>query len=81
MSSTAFAANFRHSQVQAILFDRKYYSLNTIAKFLLKHHYQPIKELHFTKNYYRVRLKKPNHNKKYRTKKVKEGLKFIIEIP
>lgn len=69
------------SKIQAILFDRNYWNLKEISSFLVKHNLYPIKKVHLTKQYYRVRLRKPNKQKEYRTKKIEEGLKFIIEVP
>ena len=68
------------SKIQAILFDRQYYNFKDIVSFLAQHNLHPIKKVHLTKQYYRVRLRRPNHQKQYRTKNIKKGLKFIIEF-
>ena len=68
------------SKIQAILFDKHHWTFNKIAEFLVEHDFNPIKKMHITDNYYRIRLRKPNKTKKYRTKKINDGLKFIIEI-
>lgn len=67
--------------VQSILFDKNYWNIRKIADFLYQYNFNPIKKIHVTEKYFRVRIKKPLKNKSYRTKKIKDGLKFIIEIP
>lgn len=67
------------SKIQAILFDRDKYSKTDIFRFLKKHEFYPIKGIHTTNNYYRLRLKNPRKDKQYRTKTITNGIKFIIE--
>lgn len=69
------------SKVQSILFDKNYWNIRNIVDFLYDHDFEPIKGMHITNNYYRVRIKHPLKNKSYRTKNISEGLKFIIEFP
>lgn len=63
---------------QAILFDKKKYSLNKANKWLKDHNYKPIKKVHETSNNYRFRLNKPNKNAKYKTKEISDGIKLIL---
>lgn len=68
------------SKIQAILFDRRYWNIKEINDFLYDHNLTPIKQIHMTPRYYRARLKEPRKDRKYRTKIIKPGLKFIIVI-
>jgi len=69
------------TKVQSILFDKNYWSIRNIVDFLYDHNFHPIKNMHITGKYYRVRIRPPLKSKSYRTKKIEDGLKFIIEIP
>ena len=68
------------TEVQAILFNKKYYNLDKVNKWLVKHEYKPIKKIHTTDNYHRVRLRQPKKDVKYRTKAITKTIKYIIEI-
>lgn len=68
------------SKIQSILFNRNHWTIRTIVDMLYENEFVPIKQAHLTKNYYKVRLMNPSKDKKYRTKKINEGLKFIIEL-
>jgi hypothetical protein len=67
------------SKVQAILFDKDYWNVKLIVDFLHEHKFKPIKKMHITDQYYRIRIRNPLKTKRYRTKEIMPGLKFIIE--
>lgn len=66
------------SYIQAILFDDSLYDTKKALQWLRKHNYTPIKRVHRTNNYLRYRLVEPNDTDRYRTKKITDGIKFII---
>lgn len=70
------------SSVQAILFDRNYYTLAQTKTFLKRHGLSPIKEVHKTDKYYRYRLTVPSKRKfsGFRIKEITPSLKFVIGI-
>jgi len=67
------------NNIQAVLLNKNYFTLNEAMGYLISHGYYPIKPIHETKNYYRARLKQPNKNHKYFTKKIREGVKYILQ--
>ena len=67
---------------QAVLFDKDYYTKRSADQWLKRHNLNRIKALHETLNYYRARLIQPNENVyNYRIKKIKDGLKFVLQYP
>lgn len=68
------------SEIQAIIFDKNYWSLKQANSFIHLHDFKPIKKMHETKNYYRFRLEEPNKRYRYRTKEVFPGVKFIFRF-
>jgi hypothetical protein len=67
------------SRIQSILFDKRYFTYIEAIEWLLIHN-KKMGKLDETKRYYRFRKLKPNKNKKYRTKTITKGIKFIFEI-
>lgn len=65
-------------QLQAILFDKKYYTTKKAREYLKKHSLNPIKRVHKTENYFRYRLVDPDDFKTFKTKDNIRGIKFII---
>jgi hypothetical protein len=68
------------TDVQAVLFDKRYYTPERAVAWVRKHDYKPLKKVHTTDQYHRVRLKQPRDDVKYRTKAVSKSIKFIIEV-
>jgi hypothetical protein len=65
-------------EVQSILFDRRLFSSQQAMDWLLPHHFRVYK-LDITKKYLRFRQFPPNRNLyRYRTKQIKNGIKFIL---
>ncbi len=65
--------------IQAILFNKEYYTKLESKNWLLQHEYYPIKPVHITKNYYRYRLRQPDKEKyHYMTKSFNPYIKVII---
>ena len=54
------------SQLQAIIFKKDDWNIRNIHKFLERNMLYPIKPIHTTRNFYRVRLQFPNKKYKYR---------------
>jgi hypothetical protein len=53
--------------MQAILFDKRYWTQQKARKYIHANSYKPIKPVHITDNYLRYRLREPVRNGKYRT--------------
>lgn len=66
--------------VQSALFDRRHWTLAKIDKFLMNWHLYPVKEVHFGKKYYKVVLKQQNPRKKYKRRKLKNGVILMMGI-
>lgn len=66
------------SDIQSILFSKKYFDSTKARIWLKKHHYKPIKRVHITKSYLRYRLKTPDQGN-YITKRIEKGIKIIIK--
>jgi len=66
------------SHIQAVLFDRRYYSYDRAIEALDRMDINWKKE-HTTPHYYRFRIRTPNYNVyEYRIKEIKKGIKFIF---
>jgi len=68
------------TDVQAVLFNKRYYTTEKALAWIHKKGYKPLKKVHTTDQYHRVRLKQPKKDAKYRTKEITKSIKFIIEI-
>ena len=69
-------------KIQAMLFDKNYWTTNDARTYLKKSNKKPIKRVHITDNYYRYRLIEPNYNKyNYIFKKWNNNIDYIIQIP
>jgi|HubBroStandDraft_3_1064219.scaffolds.fasta_scaffold79380_2 hypothetical protein len=66
------------ASIQAILFDKKYWSIDDSIKWVYKHGFKPTKLPHETKNRIRFRLRDPNIFNRLRTKKLGDGIEFIF---
>ena len=68
--------------VQAVLFDKRYWTTNDARTYLKKSNKQPIKRVHTTDTYYRYRLIEPDYNNyHYMFKKGNNHIDYIIQIP
>lgn len=68
-------------EVQSILIPRNKFNLKQANKFIKDNDYKLTyykKKVHITDNYFRFRQKKPNKNKNYKIKKLKNGIKLIL---
>lgn len=67
------------SKIQSVLLKKSYFNNNVhkATKYLLKEGFK-LKKLDITKNFYRYRQLDPNQFKKFRIKKVKPYLHFVI---
>ena len=68
------------SQIQAIIFNKKENTKRDVKKWIRKHKITPLKEIHKTENYYRVRIKDPKEFKHFITKNIEKGIKAVIGI-
>lgn len=66
------------NQVQAILFKKDKWSSKKSLFWLKEHNYNPIKEVHITKNFRRYRIRNPDKFKRFITKKLKNNIDLII---
>lgn len=62
--------------LQAILFNKKFYTLNTAKKWLNEHSYIPIKPAHETDNYFRFRMNQPEKGRYY-TVSISPGILLV----
>lgn len=71
----------KHSLVQSVLFDRKYWDIQTASEWLrehdLKSHFDG-KKVDVTNNYFRFRQHTPMKKLRYRTIKTKDHISFIV---
>ena len=68
------------TRIQAILFDKDKYTNAQANAWLKKNGYNKIKPLHVTDNYRRARLVEPTGREHYRTKKINNDIKMIVEL-
>jgi len=66
------------SDIQSVIFDKKYYSCYTARKWLKKKNLKPIKRVDKTNKYLRYRINSPNKYKSFTTKSTNDNLKLII---
>jgi|ERR1700744_3905187 len=64
--------------IQAILFDRNYWTDRKARSWLQSHNHIPIKPVHTTSNFLRYRLSEPNSRTRYRTIILGNRIKAII---
>jgi hypothetical protein len=69
------------SEVQSVLFEKKYWTLRSAADWLVRHNLWQIKKVHETKNFYRFRLHEPKNYKRIRILKTKKHLGLLIGFP
>jgi len=73
--------NKNKNKIQAILFDKRYFSKNKAKEWMKKHNIKPIKDVHETKYLWRYRLMEPDSNYKYITKSIfDDKIKLIIVV-
>jgi len=70
------------SKLQNLMFYKAYWNIRNIHKFLEKHMIVPIKPIHTTANYYRVRIQIPKKSYTYRTITIQKYplLKAVVMI-
>lgn len=66
------------SSIQSIVFNKKYWDLNTSKSYLKLHKFVPIKKVDITNNTFRYRLENPKNFNHFITKKTANGINFII---
>ena len=68
------------SQLQAVIFNRYDWTIPQIRKFLERNKMTPIKPIHTTTNYYRVRLIEPKKSNNFRliTLQLKPEVKAVV---
>lgn len=66
------------SEIQSVLFDINKYDTKKTRKWLKSAKLVPIKRVHKTDENLRYRIRDPSNYKRFRTKKVDEGVKFIL---
>ena len=67
--------------IQALLFDRNYFTKQEVRRFIEKNNLHPVKQIHTTDTYYRVRLISPDYKHHYyRFGHIVKGLNCIFEF-
>ena len=67
--------------IQALLFDKQYFTLSEVKQFLRRNNIHLLKQVHSTNTYYRCRLLQPNYKKyHYRTGNITRGIDCIFEF-
>jgi hypothetical protein len=66
------------SKIQAIIFNREYFTRKSANAWLKTHKYNPIKPLHTTTNYYRARLIDPSKFNDFRILKFSDRIKAVL---
>lgn len=66
------------SDIQSVLFDRDLWTVIEARTWLRKHKFIPIKLPHQTKNKIRFRLQNPLNFRRFRIKKLGEGIELVI---
>lgn len=68
------------SNLQAVLFDKNYWTKSKASSWLADHKYKPIKPVHVTNNYLRYRLKHPDDSE-YRIINLGKNIKAVYITP
>jgi hypothetical protein len=72
------------SQIHSILFEKDKYSKRKAIEWVRKHgfivNFPGKKGPHETTKHWRFRQLEPNINKRYRTKKITDGIKFVFSF-
>ena len=66
------------SHIQSVLFDIHKWTPSHAKEWLRNNNLHPIKPVHKTLNFMRYRIEKPEHFHRFRIKKVKGGIEFVI---
>jgi hypothetical protein len=66
------------SDIQAILFDKHFWEKEDVEEYLKTHDYKPIKDIHETKNRYRVRLIEPTEFGHFIIHKIPNHVELVI---
>lgn len=69
------------SEIQAIIFDKKYWTKKEAKEWLAKNNFKPIKKVHTTKNFHRYRINEPNQYRKFRLKKLDNKVDLVLGFP
>lgn len=68
------------SNIQSVLFDKKYWSLPLARVWLYKHNLVPLKQAHITNKFIRYRIMDPKKFNRFRTIKIKNNIELIIGL-
>jgi hypothetical protein len=66
------------SQIQAVLFNRDYWTIPHAYTWLHQHGLIPMKKAHLTKYYYHFRIRDPKEFSRIRTKKISNDIDLLI---
>ena len=66
--------------IQALLFNKKSFTLKSANKWIKEHNYKPIKNVHETKGFWRYRLTKPSKTAIYRMIKFGKGIMAVYDV-
>lgn len=66
------------SSIQSILFDNKKWTSVKAMKWIKSHNYKPLKRVHKTENKFRYRINEPEQFKRFRTKKLGDGIEVVL---
>lgn len=71
------------SEIQSIIFDKETFTKNQALDWIKKHHFHPLKDVHTTKNFHRIRISDPNRYKSFYMKPIAKNydkIKFVIGV-
>jgi hypothetical protein len=66
------------SEVQAVIFNKTYWTPEKASKWLSENGYKPLKRVHRTANFLRYRIRDPSKYTHFSTKKLPDHLDLII---
>lgn len=64
--------------IQAVIFNKKKWTIPKAKKWLYDHGFKPIKQVHETLNYFRYRILPPLKNKSYYSTPLKNGVILVM---
>lgn len=68
-------------ELHAVLIPKKYFNLTEAEKYISDNNYKPIKDVHESLRFYRYRIKPPNNDGDYYTKKLKNKVELVFQEP
>ena len=70
---------FEKTEIQSVLLNKNYFTLRQAKAIVKDMGFEPLK-FHETEEYYRFRIQNPRMFDRFRNKKIKDGITFILGI-